>query len=227
MKNQKRFALSVVSLAALAIQVVMPTRVSAEPFKLNAQDSQVIPGQGTYQYPAPVTVTPPMQANVRSNTFSSGTQQNYTPPAPPPPRKPIQLHTQQIVSLPPGYLGVWQVNGMRQNIETANPDFAATAQTAFAPQTSNTWEISGSPGAYSMGNGSINTPFIVDRIGPDGTAFIRYQHPVGKTMAQEAIVLTLTNGGRSFNGLERISIVKEGEPPRAKVTYQLNGMRQR
>jgi hypothetical protein len=125
-------------------------------------------------------------------------------------------------------MGVWQVNGQRSAVEAASPDFQQTAMTAFAPQTSNTWQISGNPQTgYSMGNGQMNTPFIVDRIGPDGTAFIRYQHPIGKTMAQEAIVLTLTNNGRSFSGLERISIVKEGEPPRAKVTYQLNGMRQR
>ncbi len=46
-------------------------------------------------------------------------------------------------------------------------------------------------------------------------------------MAQEAVVLELQNGGMSFQGLERISIVKEGEPqPRAKVTYQLYGQRQ-
>ncbi|HMY55331.1 MAG TPA: hypothetical protein PK671_20380, partial [Candidatus Obscuribacter sp.] len=58
-------------------------------------------------------------------------------------------------------------------------------------------------------------------------AFIRYQHPISKTMAQEAVVLELQNGGMSFQGLERISIVKEGEPqPRAKVTYQLYGQRQ-
>jgi len=59
-------------------------------------------------------------------------------------------------------------------------------------------------------------------------AFIRYQHPIGKTMAQEAIVMELQNGGASFQGLERISIIKDGQqPPRAKVTYQLYGQRQR
>ncbi|MGH9554162.1 MAG: hypothetical protein ACRD3W_32590, partial [Terriglobales bacterium] len=61
-----------------------------------------------------------------------------------------------------------------------------------------------------------------------GTAFIRYQHPISKTMAQEAIVMSLVPGGIQFNGLERISIVKEGmAQPRAKVTYQLMGSRQR
>ncbi len=81
-----------------------------------------------------------------------------------------------------------------------------------------------------MGNGELSTALIVDRVGPDGTAFIRYAHPMGRsgaTSAQEAIVLTLQNGGMRFSGLERVSIVKNGGPPRAKITYELMGQRQR
>ena len=94
--------------------------------------------------------------------------------------------------------------------------------------TNNTWEISGDPNSgYMMGsNTGVKTPIIVDKV-QGNTAFIRYQHPVGKTMAQEAIVMSLLPGGMQFNGLERITIVKENEPPRCRVTYQLVGQRQR
>jgi hypothetical protein len=59
------------------------------------------------------------------------------------------------------------------------------------------------------------------------TAFLRYQHQVGNTMAQEAIVMQLAPDGRTFQGMQRITIKKPGEPsPRAQVTYQLMGRRQ-
>jgi hypothetical protein len=46
-------------------------------------------------------------------------------------------------------------------------------------------------------------------------------------MAKEAIVMELQNGGASFSGLERITIVKpETKEERATVTYQLVGQRQ-
>jgi hypothetical protein len=76
-----------------------------------------------------------------------------------------------------------------------------------------------------MSNGDMSTPIFVDKV-QGGTAFIRYQHPIKNTMAQEAIVLSLDQNGAVFNGLERISINKEGQT-RAKVTYQLNGSRMR
>jgi beta-glucanase (GH16 family) len=123
-------------------------------------------------------------------------------------------------------MGSWRVQGQRSKVE-AMPEFQAGAEQAFSLNTNNTWNIGGQPGSYSMSNGEMSTPLWVDKV-EGGTAFIRYQHQVGKTMAQEAIVLSLIPGGAQFNGLERISIVKEGmAQPRAKVTYQLNGSRMR
>jgi len=220
-----------VMLVAMACVPATVTGAIADPFKLGAEDSTTLPSQGTYQYPAPQMVAParPMQANVQNNV-----QQNHVlqggvghQAPPPPPRAPMQLRTQTQVQLPPGYLGLWHVVGQRTNVD-AQPEFQNDAERAFAVNTNNTWEISGSPGNYQMGNGSISTALVVDKVDASGAAFIRYQHPMGKTMAQEAIVMSLTNNGMQFNGLERISIIKEGIPqPRAKVTYQLMGQRQR
>lgn len=215
--------LSAASLAICASATLLPA-ANADPFKLGVQDSTVLPGQGGYDYPAPQAIQPinggvqrqqprrpPMQANVQ--------QQQQ--------RAPIQANIQKEVALPPGYLGTWRVAGQKGAVE-ALPEFQAVVSgpEIFAPSTNNTWQISGQPGNYSMGNGQINTQFYVDKVGPDGTAFIRYQHPIKNTMAQEAIVLTLAPGGMQFNGLERISIVKD-RVTRAKVTYQLMGQRQR
>jgi hypothetical protein len=162
----------------------------------------------------------PPQAN-----FAPPQQPRYQPP--PQQRAPIQLGVQETHVLPKGYMGTWRVSGNRTKIEAMQPEFEATAQQAFAPNTNNMWTIQGSPqGGYSMGNGEMQCQFFVDKIGPDGTAFIRYSHAIGHTEAQEAVIMTLTNGGRSFNGLERISIVKPGEQgPRCKVTYALSGQR--
>ncbi|HMP51824.1 MAG TPA: hypothetical protein PKD05_09740, partial [Candidatus Melainabacteria bacterium] len=70
------------------------------------------------------------------------------------------------------------------------------------------------------------SPLFVNKV-QGNTAFIRYGHPIKNTMAQEAIVMELSPDGKRFKGLERITIVKQGEPPRAKVTYQLVGQRRR
>jgi hypothetical protein len=232
MKSPKVSRAALVALAAgmLAGQLIAPFAAGADPFKLDATTNQYNPGQGTagYGYPAPVSVqAPPMQATIRSSPpINLNAEQQYTPP--PPPRRPMQLQVQKSVALPAGYLGNWHVRGQRTKVE-AQPEFESTAQTAFAPTTDNMWQIQGNvQSGYTMGNGEMQTQLFVDRIGPDGTAFIRYPHQIGKTVAQEAIIMTLTNGGAAFNGLERISIVKQGEPqPRAKITYQLMGQRMR
>jgi hypothetical protein len=131
------------------------------------------------------------------------------------------------VVLPPPFLGIWNVNGQRIKID-ALPEFQQSAQTAFSPATTNTWEITGNPNnGYSLGsNTGVKTQLIVDRV-QGSQAFIRYAHPIGNTVAQEAIVMQLAPGGQRFTGLERISILKEPHvPPRAQVTYQLSGFRQ-
>lgn len=224
---------AVTLLACATWQGVLPLAADAEPFKLGVQDSQTIQGpNGTYDYPAPVPVhmqPPPVQLHVNQNTVPMQPQQPRMAPQPPP-RPPMQLRTQTSIALPQGYLGVWHVSGRLKGID-AQPEFQNDAQRAFGQMTDNTWQISGSPGSgYTMGNGAISTQFYVDRIGPDGTAFVRYAHPMGRngaTTAQESIVMSLAPGGAQFSGLERIAIVKQGGPPRCKVTYELMGQRQR
>jgi hypothetical protein len=127
--------------------------------------------------------------------------------------------------LPPDFLGVWNVRGQRQKVVAA-PQFQAGAENAFSMGTQDSWTISGSPGNYSFGSSTgVQTSIIVDKV-QGGIAYIRYQHQIKNTMAREAIVLSLMPGGAQFNGLERIAIMKPGEPqPRAQVTYQLFGNR--
>jgi hypothetical protein len=220
---RKRYTLL---LAVLAIQA-SSAAMAGEPLKGGIETKEVTGGAGDYAYPAPVS-TPIM----RPQTPVQARPPVQRPPIPagiresaPMQRPPMQIQIQKQVVLPQGFMGSWRVQGQRSKVE-ALPEFQSTAESAFQLNTNNTWNINGQPGSYSMSNGEMNTPLWVDKV-EGGTAFIRYQHPVGKTMAQEAIVLSLVPGGVQFNGLERISIVKEGSPPRAKVTYQLAGSRMR
>jgi hypothetical protein len=146
-------------------------------------------------------------------------------------RPPLQAQVQKVATLPPGFLGQWQVSGGRTKVEAADPAFQQQAAGAFQMQTMNTWSISGNPGAYQISSDTgVSFQLWVDKVA-NGVAFVRYQHPVKNTVAQEAIVMQLGNGGATFSGLERISIVKNvpGQAPitRCKVQYQLNGQRMR
>ncbi|HEY9731423.1 MAG TPA: hypothetical protein V6C89_05890 [Drouetiella sp.] len=215
----------ILMLAAVAVQ--MSSAAIADPLKGGIETKQVMGGAGDYAYPAPTMVQAPVikpQAPVKappSKPLNATIRESV-----PVQRPPIQMQVQRQVVLPQGFMGSWRVQGQRSKVE-AMPEFQAGAEQAFSLNTNNTWNIGGQPGSYSMSNGEMSTPLWVDKV-EGGTAFIRYQHPVGKTMAQEAIVLSLIPGGAQFNGLERISIVKEGmAQPRAKVTYQLNGSRMR
>ena len=118
------------------------------------------------------------------------------------------------------------MQGNRTQVEAMNPQFQQQASNAFAMNTNNTWTISGDPQhGYSIGSDTgIQFQLWVDKV-EGGAAFVRYQHPINNTMAQEAIVMQLDNGGVMFTGLERVTIVKQGEGPRCKVTYQLVGHR--
>ena len=199
-----------------------------EPFKLNAEQKNYLPGdQQGYEYPAAQTVMPTQP--IRGTAIHS-VPRVTPPPQTPPAHKTTMLNAgvQTSVTLPPAFLGVWNVQGQRQKVE-AMPEFQEGAERAFSMSNSQIWTINGNPETgYSLGsNTGVETPLIVDKV-QGTTAFIRYQHPVGNTMAQEAVVMSLVQGGAQFNGLERISIVKQGLPtPRAKVTYQLVGHRQR
>jgi|688.fasta_scaffold563161_1 hypothetical protein len=216
---------NILMLAAVVAQI--SSAAMADPLQGGIETKQVMGGAGDYAYPAPQMVQPPVmrpQTPVKappSKPLNAQIQQSV-----PVQRPPIQMQVTRQVVLPQGFMGSWRVQGQRSKVE-AMPEFQAGAEQAFSLNTNNTWNIGGQPGSYSMSNGEMSTPLWVDKV-EGGTAFIRYQHQVGKTMAQEAIVLSLIPGGAQFNGLERISIVKEGmAQPRAKVTYQLNGSRMR
>jgi hypothetical protein len=222
MKVTMRSAFTRLIPALMLPMALQSVALSAEPFKLGVQEKGYVnssPIQGYADYPAPTMVPQQGQAGI-ATPLKTGIQQTA-------PRPPLQTGISKPVALPPPFLGAWNVQGQRVKVE-AVPEFQAGAEQAFAMTTQNVWSISGSPqGGYSMGsNTGIRTPLVVDSV-QGSTAFIRYQHPIGKTMAQEAIVMTLTPTGVQFNGLERISIVKEGAPPRARVTYQLTGFRQK
>jgi hypothetical protein len=166
------------------------------------------------QQPTQATHAPPMHGNA----FKDAPQE-------PPHRAPIQAGITKV-ALPVGFMGSWQVRGQRTSVQAQSPDFQQQAEAAFQMGTSNVWNISGNPqtGYKLTSDSGIDTQFWVDKL-EGGAAFIRYQHPVKNTMAQEAVVMTLGNGGTTFEGLERISIVKQGAPPRVKVQYQLAGQR--
>lgn len=240
MKIQRRRFASSVFVALLAVGLTQGSATAQTPFKLGVEERGYIQdphGGGEAQYPSPEMVPTGQPLNGSVDQSQRPKKAKPTPPRKPlplhgnateqvPQRQPMQMGIQQSVQLPPGFMGSWVVNGMRQNIE-ALPQYQAAIPTIFQGQTQDVWTIGGNPNSgYSFSNeAGVKTSIFVDKVQGD-TAFIRYQHPIKNTMAQEAIVMQIAPGGAQFKGLERISIVKQGEPgPRAKVTYQLMGRR--
>ena len=202
--NTSTFSVIAISACCICTAIISlcATAGADEPFKLNAQDSVQ---QKQTSYPAPQmmqgrysTVIPPVLAGT--------------------------VRTQVV--LPQSFLGTWDVRGQQMRIE-ALPEFQQSAQAAFSPSTSNIWNISGDLNNeyFLASNTGAKMPLVVDKV-QGNQAFLRYAHQVGNTTAQEAVVMQLGPRGRSFTGLERISIVKDPQQPaRAKVTYQLSGSR--
>ncbi len=235
--TMKSRGLTAAVLSALTLLLVVQNQSRAEgPFKLGVEEKEWLPGQDPngYQYPAPqaIPTQKPLQGNLertehkkKSKPLRGNLEERQ--PTPRPPQLNANLQQQRSVALPPAFMGDWLVYGTRQQVE-AQPQFQEGAANIFAPQTQNRWTITGDPNSgYAFTNDmGVSSAIYVDKVSGD-TAFIRYQHPIKNTMAQEAIVMQLVAGGAQFNGLERISIVKQGEPVRAKVTYQLMGRRAR
>ncbi len=202
-----------------------------KPFELGAETRQMIepppsaPGYPEYPaYPAPQMVQqqPKQAPQQQRKPMQASVQQTARP------QQPMQLQAQveKPGVLPPAFLGAWQVMGLRSAVE-AQPAYQAGIGNIFTGQNAQIWNIQGNPGSgYVLSSDTgAQTQLYIDKVAGN-TAFIRYQHPIRNTMAQEAIVMQLSADGRAFQGLERISIVKQGEPqPRAKVTYQLTGRR--
>ena len=223
--NRKMSARQVVALILVGLSAAVSGAL-AQPLQGVVSEKQMLAptnqgGSSYSSYPAPQMIQQqPMQAP--PNAFSSpplhASAQQHAP---------LQAGVTKVV-LPPGFMGSWLVKGQRTKVEAMTPEFQQQAEAAFQMTTSNVWNISGNPKAgYTLGSDSgINTQLWVDKV-EGGAAFIRYQHPIKNTMAQEAVVMTLGNGGATFEGLERVSIVKQGVPqPRVKVQYQLFGQRQ-
>ncbi|HEY9789540.1 MAG TPA: hypothetical protein V6D22_04010 [Candidatus Obscuribacterales bacterium] len=223
------------SLAAIvALLSLMPAATAQDngqqtkPFQLGVQDNQYSSGPAYPDYPAPQMIQPqpapvakPHKLSVQHNApMQTGIQQTQQ-------RPPMQAAAQ---ALPPGvlpnqFLGNWLVLGQRAKVE-ARPEFQAGIDNIFTMSNSQTWNIVGQPGRYQM---SSDTGVSQVQVGncTTSTAFIRYGHPIKNTVAREAIVLQISPDGRQFQGMQRISIMKQGEPgPRATVTYNLMGQRQ-
>ena len=216
----------------------------SQPFKLGAEHREFnTPAEASYPaYPAYGAkygqVTPPPPPPPPKKLNGNLNAQRAVQPPPPPPRPPIQGNINRTPPpmiqpqapqngyLPPQFLGVWQVLGSRSGVE-AQQQYQQGIDSIFSATTANTWKIQGNPqqGYMLSTDTGVSTALTVQTQG--NTAILRYQHPIKNTMAQEALVMQLQPGGAQFDGLERISIVKQGEPqPRAKVTYKLIGRRQ-
>ncbi|MBX9687119.1 MAG: hypothetical protein K2X27_10480 [Candidatus Obscuribacterales bacterium] len=210
---------------------------TAKPFELGVeQRNYMTPAPEVQQYGRPQMVgvpkyaAPPKPVKApKPPKLNAGIQTQAVKPALKAavqrPVQQVQVPVQENV-LPPQFLGRWQVLGSRSNVE-AQPQYQQGIDSIFSATTANTWNIQGSPeqGYVLNTDSGVSTPLMVQTKG--NTAILRYQHPIKNTMAQEALVMQLQPGGAQFDGLERISIVKQGEPqPRAKVTYKLIGHRQ-
>lgn len=254
MTERKRSLVENLVLAGIAVVIGSSASVSFAPclqakqFELNAEQKNYTPGDNgvpdyapyptfTPQKPAKKQPPPKKQAPLKIQVQQNQPQQQMPqlirqmPQARPMPQlrqSPMfNLGTQKSVALPPNFLGRWSIQGRKTNFEAMQPQYQA-ADGIFQPQTQNVWNIVGSPqSGYSFSNDmGVKSALIVDKV-EGSRAFIRYQHPIKNTMAQEAIVLEISPDGNQMNGMERISIIKQGEPgPRAKVTYQLNGFKQ-
>ena len=171
--------------------------------------------------PPPKVPKPPAKPPLKGTAVKEAPKPPAKPPAQP---KTAPLPLKEGV-LPAQFLGRWQVMGSRTKVE-AQPQFQSGLDSIFSMSTSNVWNIQGSPeqGYMLSTDSGVSTALMVQSNGEQ--AILRYQHPVKNTVAQEALVMQLVPGGAQFDGLERITIVKQGEPPRAKVTYKLMGHRQ-
>jgi len=225
-------------LLLLALGIAAPAALSQEkPFELGVEQRNYLPGEqpAVPQYGKPMMIGPPPVTDThktpppkKEKKIKASIEQT----APPPPLQRMQPQPQQQMMqpvqgvLPPQFLGRWQVLGNRSSVE-AQPQYQSGMDSIFSMTTSNMWNIQGSPeqGYMLSTDTGVSTPLMVQTQG--NTAILRYQHPIRNTVAQEALVMQLGPNGAQFEGLERISIVKQGEPgPRAKVTYKLIGRRQ-
>ncbi|MCW5823577.1 MAG: hypothetical protein KIT34_12295 [Cyanobacteria bacterium TGS_CYA1] len=257
MTESRRSLVENLTLAGIAVMigswasVTFAPDLQAKQFELNAEQKNYTPGDNgvpeyapyptfTPQKPAKKQPPPKKQAPLKIKVEQSQPQQQMPPmqrqmpqARPMPQLRPsptFNLGATKSVPLPPSFLGKWAIQGNKKDFQAIQAKYQA-ANEAFAPQTQNIWIIMGSPQqGYAFSNEvGVRSPLIVDKV-EGSRAFIRYQHQMKNTIAQEAIVLEVSPDGSQLNGMERITIVKPGQGPdtgaRAKVTYQLNGFKQ-
>lgn len=231
------------ALLLLAAAIGQSAVLAQEPFKLGVETNQQLNPEGGFGSSYPVPHMVPQTATVaptkpkKEKKLKATVEHNAEPVAQP--RRPIQAAIQTAAPIqagiqqnapPPGvlpqqFLGRWQVMGSRSNVQ-ARPEYQSGIENIFTATNSQTWNIVGGGGGYSMSSDSGVSAVQVGNC-TASIAYIRYAHPIKNTVAQEAIVLQLSADGRSFQGKQRISIVKQGEgAPRAQVTYNLMGYRQ-
>ena len=217
MINQTKMTSALFLSAMTAFAAASSSFAQSEPLQGHAGENTYNTGSSGTSYPAPQMMKaapkPVMQHLPAQKPMQAKAEHTA----------PLQISATKSITLPAGFLGRWTVNATRKSVE-AQPEFQAGAESAFATSTTAIWNITGDPqhGYAIESNSGVNTQLYVDKVGK-GTAIIRYKHPVKNTEAQESVILS--GGGNSFEGLERISIVKAGQPPRAKVEYTLNGSR--
>lgn len=223
-------------LLLLAFGIGVPASFAQDkPFELGVEQKNYLPNEQPppQEYGKPMMIGPPPVTDKatpppkKDKKIKAKIEQSAPPPPvqQPPPQQQQMMQPMQGV-LPPQFLGRWQVLGNRSGVE-AQPQYQAGMDSIFSMTTSNIWNIQGNPerGYMLSTDTGVSTPLMVQTQG--NTAILRYQHPIRNTVAQEALVMQLGPNGAQFEGLERISIVKQGEPgPRAKVTYKLLGRRQ-
>lgn len=217
-------SISTPAMAQKVIQGGVQQNVENQPYSGSADAypmPTMIPQAPRQAPPSPPKKPAPPKKPPKLN--AGATQQVYQAP----PQQPLQASAQQAPPgvLPPQFMGNWLVIGQRAKVE-ARPEYQSGIDGIFTQSNSQTWNIVGGPGGYSMSSSSGVQSVQVGNCNTT-TAFLRYQHPVKNTVAQEAIVMQLAPDGQTFSGMQRITIRKQGEPsPRAQVTYNLMGRRQ-
>src|SRR2546430_13938580 len=111
--NARRGLICKVFLALLPL-IVAPACLAAEPLKGGVETKGYVntsPMQGYADYPAPTMIPQQGQVGAAAAPLQGGASAIQRP------RPPIQAGIQKAVQLPPAFLGAWNVQGQRSNVE--------------------------------------------------------------------------------------------------------------
>jgi hypothetical protein len=206
----------------------MNQQPAGQPFGMNQQPG--VQPAGTNQQPD----AQPFASNQQSGMqpFSPNQQPGVQPMESVPvltQRGPLPSPTGEALSagsLPAELLGSWSVSGNCTKLEI-RPDFVDRAQSGFTRSSTMSWTFKGKPGKYMLVSGHGPERVKVGQCTPN-TAFFSSLRNVGKSGVEqlEGVVIQLQADGRTFYGMERITVSKPGETSfRAQATYNLVGTR--